>query len=182
MTLPQNVRWIVRRLLNQFFAVLQILQGFLVLEDLAVCLGIFHGVGDCQREGLLEGGLEATRGRFRDTADLFGGRTGPEFARRHDRARRHDGSRENLGTGLDNRSVQDLGAFTDDHTVLQGGGVNESTGRHRDAVSNHRGGVALNLGHVHDGAVANGGVLTNGDGIDVAADGGAVPDAVSVRE
>ena len=54
--------------------------------------------------------------------------------------------------------------------------MHDSARTDRDIVANGRGKVALNLGNMDDGAVANARVVADGNLVDVSADSRAVPD------
>mmetsp|Transcript_33610 Transcript_33610/g.41165 ORF Transcript_33610/g.41165 Transcript_33610/m.41165 type:complete len:242 (-) Transcript_33610:323-1048(-) len=102
------------------------------------------------------------------------GHAGPKLPRGHSHAAHDHTPRCNNSVGLHHASVEDLGRGANDNVVMNGSAIDYRGGADGDVVSDRRRGIILDF---DEGAVANVGILANGDGRGVASDCRAVPDA-----
>lgn len=174
MTLSQHIRLIRRLILGaRFIHTLFNIRQLFLFQHRRIILFILHRMLMRQHDRFL---YRCTTRIPLDTPHRPGRSPRPHRSRRNFRPRRHNRTRFHHRSRSHHGPIQYLRHGTHLGSILERRGVNQGARADADGVPNRSGGIALNLGHVNDGAVANAGLGANGDGIHVAADNGAVPD------
>eukprot|EP00968_Pinguiococcus_pyrenoidosus_P011964 scaffold1006_cov270-Pinguiococcus_pyrenoidosus.AAC.30 len=113
---------------------------------------------------------------YREVSDGLGRHPCPQLATGHRDAHGDDRPRRDPGVLLHHGVVQHAGPGADEAFVLQLASMDDRIGAHEHVVADDGGRIALDLGHVQNGAVSHSGVLADGDVVHVGADRGAIHD------
>mmetsp|Transcript_17336 Transcript_17336/g.48040 ORF Transcript_17336/g.48040 Transcript_17336/m.48040 type:complete len:352 (+) Transcript_17336:157-1212(+) len=178
-TLSQNVLRIRAVGIEPCLALLAELLVELILRlrhQLLVILRVLHGVqvGEFER---VVGGFRDEGNLLRRQGSLLLGRcAGPELAAWDFRSRRDERSGCDDAVGFDDGTIHYLCRLADHDEVLDRAGMDDCAGSDGDVAADEGGMVSLYFGDMDHGTVTDVGFRSDGDLIDVSADGGTVPD------